>query len=103
MSKTTKEELAQHVAPSRAQQQYGKAKDQYHEAVAQRVNIGNTNERKQYSSIAETWDVDPISTEKVSVKEDTPEHFVEVWDRIATTHTNTDPQDQRTEAEREAL
>ena len=44
---------------SRAQPQYGKARDHYQKAVTEGVTIGN-KERRKCSSIAERWDVDQI-------------------------------------------
>ena len=42
---------------SRAQQQFGKAQHHFQEVVTKSVKIGNTKERKKFSSMTERWDL----------------------------------------------
>ena len=69
---------------------YGKAKDHYKNAVTQGVNIGNTEERRKYSSIAERLDLDPVYRKSLRYERRT-QKYCEVWYHFATIQTKTDP------------
>ena len=64
--------------------------------------MGNAEERKKHSSIAEGWDSDQIYRASLS-REGRSRTCCEVSDHIATAQPKTDPTDHRTKAEREAL
>ena len=65
---------------SKAQQQYAKAKDHYRKAVTKGVKIGNIEERKKYSLIAETWNLNPMSQSVTDKGTGSYSSIAERWD-----------------------
>ena len=85
---------------SRAQQQCGNVKDHQQKAVFLKVSILEIPKKREtstHSSIAERWDLDPVCRESLRCEGRT-RTFCEVSDHDATTQTQTDPTNQRTEA-----
>ena len=75
----------------------------FNKAVTKGVKLGNTKERRMYSSIAGGWDMDSIYRERLRFETRTPRDC-EIWDHNATTPDKSkDPKHQRTQEEREAF
>ena len=75
----------------------------HEKAATKGVNIGNTNERRKYSSSPERWFVDPIYREGLGFEART-RRDCELQDHFVTTQDKTnDPKYQRTMEEGDAL